>query len=70
MKKIDPLIQQPEPITLILPVVEHLLKKNNIKTTRDEIIKRFYAKSLRIAIISGTEDHPAHIYDEALIKIW
>ncbi len=63
---IDPLISQPEPITLLLPVVEQILKLSKIKTTRDEIVKRFYRKSPRILIVTGALDHPSQIYDQLI----
>jgi len=77
MKKnlIDPLITQPEPITLVLPVIEQTLKIANIRVSRDEIVKRFFKKLPRVLIVTGAVDHPAQIYDyqiaKALIKkLW
>ncbi|MDD5067882.1 MAG: dihydroxy-acid dehydratase, partial [bacterium] len=68
MKTRDPLLNQPEPVTLFLPVVEALLKKNGCSAKREEIVRCFYQARPRIAIISGSEDHPAHIYDDILIR--
>ncbi|MBU1076341.1 MAG: dihydroxy-acid dehydratase, partial [Spirochaetes bacterium] len=64
----DPLLIQSEPVTLLLPVLENNLKKLNIKVTRDVLVKRFYNGAERTAVISGSQDHPAHLYDEALIR--
>lgn len=69
MVKKDPLLHQPEPITLLLPVIENNLKKINISASRDEIIKRFYNNAKRVAVISGSQDHPAHLYDDKLIYL-
>lgn len=71
MKKnlIDPLITQPEPITLVLPVIEQTLKIANIRVSRDEIVKRFFKGLPRILILTGAVDHPAQIYDHQIAKI-
>ncbi len=68
MKQIDPLINQPEPITLLFPVIESTLLKAKIRTNRDEILKRFNKSRPRIAIVSGSDDHPAHVYDDVVIE--
>jgi hypothetical protein len=65
----DPIIEQPEPITLLLPVIEKNLEIAGIKVSRNEIIKKFYTLTPRIAIITGAVDHPAQIYDDEISKI-
>jgi hypothetical protein len=49
----DPIITQPEPITLILPFMMEILRSVGIKTSRDEVVKRLMAGSPRIAIVHG-----------------
>jgi len=64
----DPIINQPEPITLILPIMMEILRSVRIKTTRDEIINRLMSGSPRIAIVHGGEDHPAQVLDQDFVK--
>jgi len=64
----DPIITQPEPITLILPFIMEILKSAGIKTSRDEVVKRLMTGSPRIAIVHGGEDHPAQVLDQRFVK--
>jgi len=64
----DPIIAQPEPITLILPFMMEILRSAGIKASRDEIVKRLMAGSPRVAIVHGGEDHPAQVVDQAFVK--
>ena len=64
----DPIIAQSEPITLILPFMMEILRSAGIKTSRDEVVKRFMAGRPRIAIVHGGEDHPAQVVDQAFVK--
>jgi dihydroxy-acid dehydratase len=64
----DPIITQPEPITLILPFMMEVLRFAGIKTTRDEVVKRLMTGSSRIAIVHGGEDHPAQVLDQGFVK--
>jgi len=64
----DPIITQPEPITLILPFMMEILKSAGIKTSRDEIVQRLMTGSPRIAIVHGGEDHPAQVLDQRFVK--
>lgn len=64
----DPIIQQAEPITLILPFMMEILRSAGMKTTRDEVVSRFMTGSPRIAVIHGGEDHPAQVLDEGFVK--
>jgi dihydroxy-acid dehydratase len=64
----DPIIAQPEPITLILPFMMEILKWAGIKTSRDEVVKRFMAGRPRIAVVHGGKDHPAQVVDQAFVK--
>jgi dihydroxyacid dehydratase/phosphogluconate dehydratase len=64
----DPIINQAEPITLILPFMMEILRFAGIKTTRDEVVRRLMTGSPRIAIIHGGEDHPAQVLDERFVK--
>jgi len=60
----DDLIEQPEPITLLLPVLEASLRRAGLQPGRDELLRRFMAGEPRIAIVSGARDHPAQIDDD------
>jgi len=64
----DPIITQPEPITLILPFMMEILKSAGIKTSRNEVVKRLMSGSPRIAIVHGSEDHPAQVLDQRFVK--
>ncbi len=64
----DSIITQPEPITLILPFMMEILRSAGIKTSRDEVVKRLMSGSPRIAIVHGSEDHPAQVLDYRFVK--
>ncbi len=64
----DPIIQQAEPITLILPFMMEILRFAGIRTTRDEVVKRLMTGSPRIAVVHGGEDHPAQVRDQDFVK--
>ena len=59
----DPIISQPEPVTLFLPILERVLGGVGIRATRDELIDRFMAGRPRVVVVYGSKDHPAQIYD-------
>lgn len=59
----DPLISRPAPITLVLPVLERGLASVGISATRDELIDRFMAHRPRIAVVTGSPDHPGQVAD-------
>ncbi len=60
----DPVIEQPEPVTLLLPVLEASLRRAGLRVTRDEILGRFMAGEPRVVIVGGARDHPAQIDDD------
>ena len=60
----DPVIEQPEPITLFLPILEASLRRAGIGASRDEMIRRFMAGEPRVVIVAGARDHPAQIDDD------
>ena len=64
----DPIIQQAEPITLILSFMMEILRFAGIKASREEVVKRLMTGSPRIAIIHGGEDHPAQVLDRVFVK--
>ena len=64
----DPIIQQAEPITLILPFMMDVLRFAGIKTTRDEVVNRLMTGAPRIAIIHGGADHPAQVIDQEFVR--
>lgn len=71
----DPVIEQPEPVTLFLPVLEASLRRAGIEAGRDEMIRRFMGGEPRIVIVAGARDHPAQIDDDdvsrrAVKAIW
>jgi dihydroxyacid dehydratase/phosphogluconate dehydratase len=71
----DPVIEQPEPITLFLPVLAASLRRAGIQASRDEMIRRFMTGEPRIVIVGGARDHPAQIDDDdvsrrAVAAIW
>jgi dihydroxyacid dehydratase/phosphogluconate dehydratase len=71
----DPVIEQPEPITLFLPVLEASLRRAGIQANRDEMVRRFMSGEPRLVIVAGARDHPAQIDDDdvsrrAVAAIW
>lgn len=64
----DPVIEQPEPVTLFLPVLEASLSRCAITTTRAELVHRFMAGEPRVLIVAGARDHPAQIDDDEVSK--
>jgi dihydroxyacid dehydratase/phosphogluconate dehydratase len=71
----DPVIEQPEPITLFLPILEASLRRAGIKPGRDEMLRRFMTGEPRVVIVAGARDHPAQIDDDdvsrrAVAAIW
>jgi len=71
----DPVIEQPEPITLFLPILEASLRRAGLKPGRDEMIRRFMTGEPRVVVVAGARDHPAQIDDDdvsrrAVAAIW
>jgi len=71
----DPVIEQPEPVTLFLPILEASLRRAGIAPGRDEMIRRFMSGEPRIVIVAGARDHPAQIDDDdvsrrAVVALW
>ena len=71
----DPVIEQPEPITLFLPILEASLRRAGLKPGRDEMIRRFMSGEPRVVVVAGARDHPAQIDDDdvsrrAVAAIW
>jgi dihydroxy-acid dehydratase len=71
----DPVIEQPEPITLFLPILEASLRRAGIEAGRDEMLRRFMTGEPRVVIVAGARDHPAQIDDDevsrrAVAAIW
>jgi dihydroxyacid dehydratase/phosphogluconate dehydratase len=71
----DPVIEQPEPVTLFLPILEASLRRAGIHAGRDEMIRRFMGGEPRIVIVAGARDHPAQIDDDdvsrrAVAALW
>jgi dihydroxy-acid dehydratase len=64
----DPVIEQPEPITLFLPILEASLRRAGIAPGRDEMIRRFMGGAPRVVIVGGARDHPAQIDDDDVSK--
>jgi dihydroxy-acid dehydratase len=71
----DPIIEQPEPITLFLPILEASLRRASLRPGRDEMIRRFMTGEPRVVIVGGARDHPAQIDDDdvsrrAVAALW
>lgn len=64
----DDVIEQPEPITLFLPILEASLRRAGIRPGRDEMIRRFMTGEPRVVIVGGARDHPAQIDDDDVSK--
>ncbi|MGE0456157.1 MAG: dihydroxy-acid dehydratase [Vicinamibacteria bacterium] len=65
----DPVIEQPEPVTLFLPILEASLRRAGVATTRDEMLSRFMRGEPRVAIVAGSRDHPAQIDDDGVSRL-
>jgi len=63
----DPIIEQPEPITLFLPILEASLRRAGIRTGRDEMLRRFMTGEPRV-VVGGARDHPAQIDDDDISR--
>ena len=63
----DPLLEQPQAVTLLLPVMQTTLVRAGIEASRDEIIDRFMGGAPRVAVVYGSEDHPAHLGMEEVL---
>lgn len=71
----DDVIEQPEPVTLFLPILEASLRRAGIRPGRDEMIRRFMSGEPRVVIVGGARDHPAQIDDDdvsrrAVAALW
>jgi dihydroxyacid dehydratase/phosphogluconate dehydratase len=71
----DDVIEQPEPVTLFLPILEASLRRAGLRPGRDEMVRRFMTGEPRIVIVGGARDHPAQIDDDdvsrrAVAAIW
>lgn len=66
--KNDPVIEQPEPVTLFLPVLEASLGRCGIRVPRAELVRRFMAGEPRVLIVAGARDHPAQIDDDEISR--
>jgi dihydroxy-acid dehydratase len=64
----DPVVRQPEGVVLSLPSLEDTLRHSGIRSDRKTLIRRFMGEAPRVAIVSGSPDHPAQIYDAATAK--
>ena len=64
----DDVIEQPEPVTLFLPILEASLRRAGIRPGRDEMIRRFMSGEPRVVIVGGARDHPAQIDDDDVSK--
>ena len=64
----DPVIEQPEPVTLFLPILEASLRRAGIEASRDEMIRRFMGGEPRVVIVGGARDHPAQIDDDEISR--
>jgi dihydroxyacid dehydratase/phosphogluconate dehydratase len=59
----DPIVREPEGVVLSLPVLGDTLRRAGVRAGRDSLVKRFMAGAPRVAIVSGSPDHPAHVFD-------
>ena len=57
----DPMIGAAEPITILGPLIEESMRLAGIRADRGEILGRFMSGHPRIAVVHGSEDHPAAI---------
>jgi dihydroxyacid dehydratase/phosphogluconate dehydratase len=64
----DPLISQPQPVTLIVPVIEEALRAAGVSSTREHVLERFMCGQPRIAVIHGSEDHPPYLGSKEMIR--
>lgn len=71
----DPIIRQPEGVVLSLPILESGLRRSGVPADRKALIERFMGGAPRVAIVCGSPDHPAQIYDRdvsaaAVRSVW
>lgn len=64
----DPLISRPQPVTLIIPVVDETLRLAGVPSVREQILDRFMNGQPRVAIVHGGEDHPPNLGSRETIR--
>lgn len=71
----DPIITMPEPLPLMLPVIEATLRWAGVRADRSAITDRFMGGAPRVAVVYGSPDHPAQVDDmeiarRAIAAVW
>lgn len=64
----DPLISRPQPVTIIIPVVDETLRIAGITPVREQILDRFMDGHPRVAVVHGGEDHPPNLGSKETIR--
>lgn len=54
----DPLISLARPVTLMIPLIDEILRIAGVQPDRNQLLDRFMSGQPRIAVIHGSEDHP------------
>ena len=62
----DPMIGAAHPITILGPLIEESMRLARIRPDRDKILERFMSGQPRVAVVHGSEDHPAAIGSRVL----
>ncbi len=64
----DPLISRAEPVTVIIPVIEEVLRSAGVQPVREQILDRFMNASPRLAVVHGGEDHPSNFGSRETVR--
>jgi dihydroxy-acid dehydratase len=64
----DPLISRPQPVTIIIPVIDETLRIAGLAPVREQILDRFMNGQPRIAVVHGGEDHPPNLGSRETIR--
>ena len=56
------------PITVLGPLIEESMRLARIRPDREKIVERFMSGQPRIAVVHGSEDHPAAIGSRELVR--
>jgi len=64
----DPMIGAALPITILGPLIEESMRHARVRPDREKILGRFMSGQPRIAVIHGSEDHPAAVGSRALVR--
>lgn len=64
----DPMIGAAHPITILGPLIEESMRLARVRPDRGKILERFMSGQPRVAVVHGSEDHPAAIGSRVIVR--